>query len=65
MAGRIVSGGVFASILAENGPWALLVFFLLWRDFQKEGAIREALNKNSTILVELSTLIRERLPRGG
>lgn len=65
MAGAAVSGGVWSAILTENGPWALLVFFLLWRDFQKEAAIREALNKNSTILVELTTLIKERLPRGG
>lgn len=65
MAGQDVSSSVWTAILAENGPWALLVFFLLWRDFQKEAAIREVLNKNSTILVELTTLIKERLPRGG
>ncbi len=60
-----MSNSVWTTLLAENGPWALLVFYLLWRDFQKEAAIREALNKSSTILVELTTLIKERLPRGG
>lgn len=60
-----MSGSIWATLLAENGPWALLVFYLLWRDIQKEQAIREALNKSSTILVELTTLIKERLPRGG
>jgi len=60
-----MSDTLWATILTENGPWALLVFYLLWRDIQKEQAIREALNKSSTILVELTTLIKERLPRGG
>jgi hypothetical protein len=49
---------------AEHGPWALLVFYLLWRDLQKDKATRDVLERNTTILVEMTTLIRERLPRG-
>lgn len=49
---------------AEHGPWAMLVFYLLWRDLQKDRATREVLDKNTTILIELTTMIRERLPRG-
>lgn len=49
---------------AEHGPWALLVFYLLWRDLQKDRATRDVLERNTTILVEMTTLIRERLPRG-
>jgi hypothetical protein len=51
-------------LLTENGPWALLVFYLLWRDQQKESATRDVLNKNSVVLAEITTLLRERLPRG-
>lgn len=50
--------------MAEHGPWAGLVFFLLWRDLQKDKATRDLLDKNTTILVEMTTMIRERLPRG-
>ncbi len=50
-------------ILAENGPWVLLVFYLLWRDVQKEQALRQLLHKNTEILVEMTTMIRERLTR--
>ncbi len=50
-------------LVAENGPWALLVFYLLWRDMQKDLATRAVLDKNTAILAELSTMIRERLPR--
>lgn len=52
------------NILTENGPWTLLVFYLLYRDFQKDQATRDVLDKNSLVLRELTTLIRERLPRG-
>lgn len=52
------------TILSENGPWVGLVFYLLFRDYQKDQATREALNRTTHVLVELSTLIRERLPRG-
>ncbi|MEL6169032.1 MAG: hypothetical protein AAFR35_10095 [Pseudomonadota bacterium] len=58
-----MSGDILARLVAEHGPWALLVFYLLWRDLQKEAATREALDKNTKILVELNTMIRERLPR--
>lgn len=51
--------------LAEHGPWALMVFFLLYRDLQKDQATRDVLDKNTQILVEMTTMIRERLPRGG
>lgn len=50
-------------VLAENGPWVLLVFYLLWRDVQKEQALRQILHKNTEILVEMTTMIRERLTR--
>ncbi len=50
-------------LAAENGPWAMLVFYLLYRDFQKDQATRDVLDKNTEILVEMTTLIRERLPR--
>lgn len=56
---------IWTSLLTEHGPWVLLVFYLLYRDFQKEAAMREVLNKNATILVEMTTIIRERMPRGG
>ena len=55
--------GIIA-ILAEHGPWVLLVFFLLWRDMEKDKATRALFDKNTQILVELSTIIRERLPAG-
>ncbi len=50
--------------LAEHGPWVLMVFFLLYRDLQKDQATRTVLDKNTQILVEMTTMIRERLPRG-
>ena len=55
---------LFFSILTEQGPWALLVFYLLYRDLQKDQVTRDVVNKNSLVLIELTTLIRERLPRG-
>ena len=58
-----MSGALFVEILAENGPWVLLVFYLLYRDFQKDQATRDVVNKNSQVLSELAILIRERLPR--
>lgn len=51
--------------LAEHGPWVIMVFFLLYRDLQKDAATRAVLDKNTQILVEMTTMIRERLPRGG
>jgi hypothetical protein len=54
---------LLTQILTENGPWVLLVFYLLWRDVQKEQALRQLLHKNTEILVEMTTMIRERLTR--
>lgn len=55
---------VLARIAAEHGPWVLLVFYLLYRDLEKDKATRQALDKNTGILIELATIIRERLPGG-
>lgn len=54
---------ILVTVLTEHGPWVLLVFYLLYRDLQKDQATRDVLNKNSLVLTELATLIRERLPR--
>lgn len=62
--GRCVTGDVLLATAAEHGPWALLVFYLLWRDLQKDRATRDVLDKNTTILIEMTTMVRERLPRG-
>ncbi len=48
--------------LADDGPWVLLVFYLLYRDLEKDRATREIVDRSTTILIELSTIIRERLP---
>ncbi len=58
-----MTSDLFAKILTEQGPWALLVFYLLYRDLQKDQATRDVVNKNSQVLIELTTMIRERLPR--
>ncbi len=50
-------------LVAEHGPWVLLVFFLLWRDVHKENVTRDVLNKNAEVLTEIATVIRERMPR--
>lgn len=52
-------------LLAEHGPWVMLVFYLLYRDAQKDHATRESLNKNTAVMVEMTTVLRERMPRGG
>ena len=59
-----VESDLLLALLAEHGPWAVLVFYLLYRDLQKDGATRAALEKNTEVLIEMTTLIRERLPRG-
>lgn len=59
-----MSGDFLVSLLSEHGPWVVLVFYLLWRDLQKDQATRAVLDKNSAILIEITTIIRERLPRG-
>ena len=58
-----MSGDVLLQLVAEHGPWAVLVFFLLWRDSEKDKATRAILDRNALILTEISTVIRERLPR--
>ena len=50
------------SILSDHGPWVLLVFYLLYRDVEKDKVTRILLDKNTQVLIELSTIIRERLP---
>lgn len=55
---------VIYTLAAEHGPWVLLVFFLLWRDVQKEKVTSQVLDKNAAILTEIATIIRERMPRG-
>lgn len=59
-----MSGDFLLKLVAEHGPWALLVFFLLWRDWQKDQAIRDVLERNANTLIEIGTIIRERMPRG-
>ena len=49
--------------VAGQGPWAALVFYLLWRDLQKDAALREALRTNTGVLTELTVMLRERMPR--
>ncbi len=59
-----MAGDALLAAAAEHGPWALLVFYLLWRDLQKDRATRDVLDKNTAILIEMTTMVRERLPRG-
>lgn len=59
-----MTGEVIFQLVAEHGPWVMLVFYLLYRDLQKDQATRSVLEKNTAILVEMATLVRERLPRG-
>lgn len=61
--GRAVGSDLFFKLAADHGPWVLLVFFLLWRDFQKDQATRDVLDKNAVVLTEIATVIRERMPR--
>ncbi|ATI42234.1 MAG: hypothetical protein ABNH26_15355 [Celeribacter sp.] len=60
-----MSDGFWIALMTEHGPWALLVFWLLFRDQKKDEGARAALNRNTEIIVELTTLIRERLPQKG
>ena len=50
-------------LVADHGPWVLLVFYLLFRDLQKDLATRAVLDKNTTTLLEMATIIKERLPK--
>ena len=58
-----MSGDLLVKILADHGPWVILVFFLLWRDAEKNKATRSVLDKNATVLTEIATVIKERMPR--
>lgn len=58
-----MSGDLLIKLMADHGPWAILVFFLLWRDAEKDRATRAVLDKNASILTEIATVIRERMPR--
>ena len=58
-----MSGDLLVKILADHGPWLILVFFLLWRDAEKDKATRSVLDKNATVLTEIATVIKERMPR--
>ena len=58
-----MSGDLILKVLADHGPWVILVFFLLWRDAEKDKATRAVLDKNATVLTEIGTVIRERMPR--
>lgn len=61
--GRLVSGDLLFKLIADHGPWVILVFFLLWRDAEKDRATRAVLDKNAALLTEITTVIRERMPR--
>ena len=58
-----MSGDLLVKLVADHGPWVILVFFLLWRDAEKDRATRAVLDKNATVLIEIATVIRERMPR--
>ena len=54
---------MLVKVLTEHGPWVMLVFYLLYRDWQKDQATMEALRGNTSILIELATLVRDRPAR--
>lgn len=51
-------------LVADHGPWVLLVFYLLWRDVEKDRMTRSMMDDNTRLLTELATIVRERLPAG-
>lgn len=55
-------GDFIFKLVSEHGPWVMLVFYLLYRDGQKDLATREVLNKNTAVLIEMTTLVRDRVP---
>ena len=55
-----MSTDFLVTVLTEHGPWVVLVFYLLWRDLQKDQATRAVLDKNSLILTQITTIIQER-----
>lgn len=58
-----MNGDLLFKLVADHGPWVILVFFLLWRDAEKDRATRAVLDKNAALLTEITTVIRERMPR--
>ena len=58
-----MSENFLIQVITEHGPWVLLVFYLLFRDYKKDEATREIMNRNTEIIIEITTLIKERLPR--
>lgn len=58
-----MTSDLILKLVADHGPWVLLVFYLLYRDVQKDQATRAVLDKNTAVLLEMATIIRERLPR--
>lgn len=58
-----MGGDLLLKLVADHGPWVILVFFLLWRDAEKDRATRAVLDKNASVLTEIATVIRERMPR--
>ncbi len=58
-----MGGDLLLKLVSEHGPWVILVFFLLWRDAEKDSATRKVLDKNAAVLTEIATVIRERMPR--
>ena len=61
--GAALGSDLIFKLVADHGPWVLLVFFLLWRDIHKDQATRSILDKNALVLTEIATVIRERMPR--
>ena len=57
-------GDPILRLMAEYGPWVMLVFYLLYRDMQKDLATREALDRNTKVLIEVTTMLRDRVQRG-
>ena len=57
-----MTGELIFRLISEHGPWVMLVFYLLYRDGQKDAATRDVLNKNTALLIEMTTLIRDRMP---
>ncbi|WOI57182.1 hypothetical protein [Palleronia sp. LCG004] len=57
-----MTGDLILKLVSEHGPWAMLVFYLLYRESQKDAATREVLNKNTAILIEMTTMLRDRIP---
>ena len=56
-----MASDLILKLVSDHGPWVLLVFYLLYRDVQKDEATRRVLDKNSEVLIELATMMRERM----